>query len=162
MKKQFEVKGLREQRAQEIASIILMLMIQSLIIGIVLIILVHNDVFSVTLGSMLISPYIVLIYRFNFTHLSQFIVDYEYSVNNFYEIENIQIQKKMNETKILKDINVFQDIGFDSPDLTNIRDIDKTTLQLVWGRNPDDKVPSWNGLTIVGKYAVKMALNRMN
>lgn len=161
MKKKFEVKGLREKRVQEISEMILTLMIISLIMGIFLILIIRNDIFTLTLAGLLISTYSLLLYKFRFVQLGQFIVDHEYSVYNFYEVEDIQIHKKMNETKILKNMDVFQEIGLDSPDLISVRDMEKTTLQLVWNRMPNDEVPAWNGLAVIFKYALKMGTNNM-
>lgn len=162
MSKRFVIKGHREQRGNDIAQMILTLMIWTLIFSLVLIFIVHDDTFAITTGIVMITYAIWLLYRFNFVKLGQFIVDYEYSVNNLYEIEGQSIIEFQNEYKVLKQMNIFHDIGFDSPVLMDIKSDNHIKLQAEWNRIPHDRIPEWNGLTVISRNAVKMVLNRMN
>ena len=160
MKKWVEVKGTRQQRVENVAQIMLSTMLTVMIIWLVYVLLFPDYLFTVTSGNVLMSGVMFMLLRFNFVQLSMFIVDYEYSVNNYFEIEE-DISPSQSH-KILSQINIFHDIGLDSPLLESIHDFDKISLEPEWVKTFEDKLPTWNGLLFLSKYAIKLTVGKID
>ena len=160
MKKWVEVKGTRQQRVENVAQIMLSTMLTVMIIWLVYVLLFPDYLFTVTSGNVLMSGVMFMLLRFNFVQLSMFIVDYEYSVNNYFEIEE-DISPSQSH-KILSQINIFHDIGLDSPLLKSIHDFDKISLEPEWITKFEDKLTTWNGLLFLSKYAIKLTVGKID
>lgn len=157
----FKINGIRENRVKEIAYIIFFLILESIPVGIILIMLFQDYIFRVIFSNLLFFTNVTLLYKYNFVTIAQFIVDSEYSKENLYEIESKGIEQVNQEYKVLTSMNIFNEIGFDSEELKDIRDYKHIKLTSEWQREPVKSIPEWNGISLISKYAIKMMLNRI-